>query len=84
MTWCVRTIYRTLPAGNLISVGVHCEVRGAEFICGSLSHIHIYEQGGAASLMGAHPRAIPNKNDGTMDLDDVKAWGGRYTSLLPH
>jgi len=58
--------------GNLISVGVHCEVRGSEFICGSLSHIHIYEQGGAASLMGAHPRPVPNKNDGTIDLDDIR------------
>jgi len=58
--------------GNLVAVGVHCEVRGSEFICGNLSHVHIYEQGGLATLMGAHPRAIANKNDGTMDLDEVR------------
>lgn len=59
--------------GNLVAVGVHCEVRGSEFICGNLSHIHVYEQGGLATLMGAHPRQIVNKNDGTMDLEDVRA-----------
>ena len=58
--------------GNLIAVGVHCEVRGSEFICGNLSHIHVYEQGGLSTLMGAHPRIITNKNDGTMDLDEIR------------
>ena len=58
--------------GNLIAVGVHCEVRGSEFICGNLSHIHVYEQGGLSTLMGAHPRVIANKNDGTMDLDEIR------------
>ena len=59
--------------GNLIAVGVHCETRGSEFICGNLSHIHLYEQGGLATLMGAHPRPLVNKNDGTIDLDEVRA-----------
>jgi threonine aldolase len=58
---------------------VHCEVRGSEFICGSLSHVHIYEQGGLATLMGAHPRALSQKNDGTIDLDDIRAAGRAAT-----
>ena len=58
--------------GNLIAVGVHCEVRGSEFICGNLSHIHVYEQGGLSTLMGAHPRPIVNRNDGTLDLEEVR------------
>ena len=59
--------------GNLIAVGVHCEVRGSEFICGSLSHIHIYEQGGLATLMGAHPRPLTNRTDGTLDMKEIAA-----------
>jgi threonine aldolase len=59
--------------GNLIAVGVHCEVRGSEFICGSLAHIHIYEQGGLSTLMGAHPRPLTNRADGTLDLKDIEA-----------
>jgi threonine aldolase len=58
--------------GNLIAVGVHCEVRGSEFICGDLSHVHIYEQGGLSTLMGAHPRALKNEDDGTIDLQRIR------------
>ncbi|KAL9999764.1 putative pyridoxal phosphate-dependent transferase, major domain-containing protein [Helianthus debilis subsp. tardiflorus] len=32
--------------GNLISVLVHCEIRGSEVILGNNSHIHIYKNGG--------------------------------------
>ena len=59
--------------GNLIAVGVHCEVRGSEYICGDLCHITQYEQGGTASLMGAHPRQLPNRPDGTIPLDKIEA-----------
>jgi threonine aldolase len=44
-----------VPSGtmaNLIAVMVHCEVRGSEVILGADSHIHIYEQGGIATVGG--------------------------------
>ena len=59
--------------GNLLAVLVHCDGRGSEFILGSHSHIHIYEQGGTASLGGVHPFAVANQADGTMALADIEA-----------
>uniref|UniRef100_A0A0D6R0W4 low-specificity L-threonine aldolase n=1 Tax=Araucaria cunninghamii TaxID=56994 RepID=A0A0D6R0W4_ARACU len=59
--------------GNLISVLVHCEVRGSEVILGSDSHIHVYENGGISTLGNVHPRLVENKDDGTMDLKKVEA-----------
>lgn len=59
--------------GNLICVLVHCEVRGSEVILGSESHIHWYEQGGISTLGGVHPRTVPNRPDGTLDLGGVEA-----------
>lgn len=59
--------------GNLISVLVHCEIRGSEVILGNNSHIHIYENGGISTLGGVHPRPVLNKNDGTMDLELIEA-----------
>ncbi|XP_050940762.1 low-specificity L-threonine aldolase 1-like isoform X3 [Cucumis melo] len=59
--------------GNLISVLVHCEIRGSEVILGDNSHIHIYENGGIATIGGVHPRTVRNNGDGTMDLDLIEA-----------
>ncbi|KNA14150.1 hypothetical protein SOVF_110180 [Spinacia oleracea] len=59
--------------GNLISVLVHCEVRGSEVILGDISHIHIYENGGISTLGGVHPRTVKNNKDGTMDLELIEA-----------
>lgn len=59
--------------GNLISVLVHCEVRGSEVILGSDSHIHVYENGGISTMGHVHPRVVPNKEDGTMDLRKIEA-----------
>mmetsp|Transcript_6352 Transcript_6352/g.8602 ORF Transcript_6352/g.8602 Transcript_6352/m.8602 type:complete len:397 (-) Transcript_6352:89-1279(-) len=59
--------------GNLISVMVHCEIRGSEAIVGNTSHMHLYEQGGMAQLAGIHPRVLPNNPDGTIDLELIKA-----------
>jgi threonine aldolase len=58
--------------GNLVAVGVHCEVRGSEYVCGDLSHIVHYEQGGLATLMGAHSRQLPTNADGTLDVAAVE------------
>ncbi|XP_059598792.1 probable low-specificity L-threonine aldolase 2 isoform X1 [Vitis vinifera] len=59
--------------GNLISVLVHCEVRGSEVILGDNSHIHIYENGGISTLGGVHPRTVKNNEDGTMDINLIEA-----------
>lgn len=59
--------------GNLISVLVHCELRGSEVILGDNSHIHIYENGGISMLGGVHPKTVKNNEDGTMDLDLIEA-----------
>ncbi|XP_038877081.1 probable low-specificity L-threonine aldolase 1 isoform X2 [Benincasa hispida] len=59
--------------GNLISVIVHCDIRGSEVILGDNSHIHIYENGGIATIGGVHSRTVKNKDDGTMDIDLIEA-----------
>lgn len=58
--------------GNLVSQLAHCG-RGDEMILGDQSHIFYYEQGGSAAVGGIHPRIVPNKSDGTMDLADLAA-----------
>ncbi|XP_057540995.1 low-specificity L-threonine aldolase 1-like isoform X2 [Amaranthus tricolor] len=59
--------------GNLISVLVHCDVRGSEVILGDMSHIHILENGGISTIGGVHPRTVKNNKDGTMDLGLIEA-----------
>jgi threonine aldolase len=59
--------------GNLISVLVHCDIRGSEVILGDNSHIHIYENGGISTIGGVHPRTVKNNQDGTMDIDLIEA-----------
>ncbi|KAK9292371.1 hypothetical protein L1049_020338 [Liquidambar formosana] len=65
-----------VPSGtmaNLISVLVHCDVRGSEVILGDNSHIHTYENGGISTIGGVHPRTVKNNKDGTMDIDLIEA-----------
>ncbi len=57
---------------NLVSLLVHCG-RGDEMILGDQAHIFYYEQGGSAAVGGIHPRTVPNRPDGTVDLDAVAA-----------
>ncbi|CAL0321033.1 unnamed protein product [Lupinus luteus] len=59
--------------GNLISVLTHCDIRGSEVILGDKCHIHIYENGGIATIGGVHPRPVKNNDDGTMDIDLIEA-----------
>ena len=59
--------------GNLISVLVHCDIRGSEVVLGNNSHIHIYENGGISTIGGVHPRTVKNNEDGTMDIDLIEA-----------
>ena len=57
--------------GNLVSLLAHCG-RGDEIILGSLAHTFRAEQGGSAALAGIHPWTLPNRPDGTLDLEDIK------------
>ncbi len=57
--------------GNLVSLLSHCN-RTDEAIVGSLSHIHIHEQGGIAALGGIHSRVIKTRMDGTMDIASIE------------
>lgn len=50
-----------MPTGtmsNLCAIMAHCDRRGSEILVGCDSHIHIYEQGGCATLASCHPRAV--------------------------
>ncbi|GAB2277624.1 Putative low-specificity L-threonine aldolase 1 [Dionaea muscipula] len=59
--------------GNLISVLVHCDIRGSEVILGDKSHIHVYENGGISTIGGVHPKTVKNNSDGSMDVDSIEA-----------
>lgn len=50
----------------------HCD-RGDEIILGHGQHIFKYEGGGASALLGVAYHTIPNLDDGTMRLDDIRA-----------
>jgi threonine aldolase len=63
-----------VPSGtmaNLVSLLTHCD-RGDEIYLGNRSHIYLYEAGGSAAVGGIHPRALPNREDGTLDLEDIR------------
>jgi len=51
--------------GNLAAVLAHCE-RGDEVIMGDCAHTFLYEAGGIS------PHTVPNQEDGTLRLDDIK------------
>ena len=57
---------------NLVCQMVHCG-RGDEMILGDQSHIFYYEQGGSAAIGGIHPRTVPNRPDGTIDPEVIRA-----------
>ena len=63
-----------VPSGtmaNLVCLLTHCG-RGDEIIVGDQAHIFYYEQGGSAQVGGIHPRTVPNRPDGTLDLESVR------------
>ncbi len=57
---------------NLLAVLTHTQA-GEEVILGSESHILWYEVGGASALGGAVLRTVPNRDDGSLDLQAVEA-----------
>lgn len=64
-----------VPSGtmaNLVCLLSHCG-RGDEAIMGHLAHTFLFEAGGSAAVGGIHPRTVPNRPDGTLDLGDLEA-----------
>jgi threonine aldolase len=64
-----------VPSGtmaNLVSLLAHCQ-RGDEAIMGTSSHTFLFEAGSSAAVGGIHPHTLPNRPDGTLDLEDVRA-----------
>ena len=64
-----------VPSGtmaNLASILTHCG-RGAEVILGNRAHTYKYEKGGISAYGGIHSNQIPNQDDGTMQLEDIRA-----------
>ncbi|KAM4030996.1 uncharacterized protein ACNLHF_018578 [Anomaloglossus baeobatrachus] len=59
--------------GNLISVMVHCRLRGSEVLVGDNSHLFFYEQGSVAQVAGVFPRAVRTLKDGRLDLKDLES-----------
>ncbi|NOQ39584.1 MAG: low-specificity L-threonine aldolase [Anaerolineales bacterium] len=57
--------------GNLAAILTHCE-RGSEIILGDKAHTFLYEVGGIAALGGIQSHIIPNQQDGTLRLADIK------------
>ena len=57
--------------GNLASILAHCE-RGTEIILGNKSHTFLYEGGGISAFGGIHSRQLGNKDDGTLDIKELK------------
>lgn len=64
-----------VPSGtmaNLAGLLAHCG-RGEEAIMGHMAHTFLFEAGGSAAVGGIHPRTVPNRPDGTLDLAEVEA-----------
>lgn len=57
--------------GNLAAILTHCE-RGSEIILGDKAHTFLYEVGGIAALGGISSHTLPNQNDGTIKMDDIR------------
>ena len=63
-----------VPSGtmaNLVAVLSHCQ-RGDEVVLGDQAHTFLYEAGGISAFGGVHSRQIPNQEDGTLLLEDIK------------
>jgi len=57
---------------NLTAILTWCPNRGSEIIVGDKSHIFLYEQSGASQFGGVSYKTIPNLEDGTMDIENIK------------
>jgi threonine aldolase len=64
-----------VPSGtmaNLACLLTHC-ARGDEAIMGHMAHTFLFEAGSSAAVGGIHPRTVPNRPDGTLDLEEIEA-----------
>ena len=64
------------PSGtmsNLAALLCWCPNRGSEIVVGDKSHIFLYEQTGASQFGGLSYRTVPNAEDGTMEIEDVRS-----------
>ena len=57
--------------GNLVALLAHAG-RGDEVILGDLSHTFLYEGGGISALGSIHPHQLPNRADGTLDVERIR------------
>ncbi|MFH2133455.1 MAG: low-specificity L-threonine aldolase [bacterium] len=57
---------------NLLALMSHCQ-RGDEYIVGQQAHTYKYEAGGAAVLGSIQPQPLELEDNGTLDLDRVRA-----------
>lgn len=57
--------------GNLAAILAHC-ARGDEVILGNKAHTFLFEAGGISALGGVHSCQIPNQEDGTLALEDIR------------
>jgi len=63
------------PSGtqsNLAALISHCQ-RGEGVVIGAEQHSYRYEAGGLGVLGSIHPQVIPNRADGTLDLNQIEA-----------
>jgi len=63
------------PSGtmsNLCATLTWCNRRGSEIIVGDKSHMFLFEQAGASQFGGVSYRTLPNRDDGTMDIDSIR------------
>ncbi len=58
--------------GNLAAILAHCG-RGDEVILGNKAHTYLYEAGGVSALGGVHSCQLPNRPDGTLALEEIRA-----------
>jgi threonine aldolase len=65
-------LFPTGTQSNLAALMSHCQ-RGDEAIVGSEAHSYRYEAGGLAVLGSIHPQVVPNRPDGTLDLNEVES-----------
>src|SRR5574339_128106 len=65
-------LFPTGTQSNLAALMTHCQ-RGDEVILGSEAHSYRYEGGGLSVLGSIHPQVVPNRADGTLDLNEAEA-----------
>jgi threonine aldolase len=66
-----------VPSGtmsNQIAIGLHCRP-GEQLLCGTTSHVYVWEGGGIARLWGVTPKTLAHARNGLLTVDDLEAAG---------